>query len=86
MQLTLYGRAGCHLCHDMAQELAPIADAYRARIVEIDVDSDPELELRYGERVPVLLGPAGEEICHYFLDVAALRSALEKSAPPRGLG
>jgi hypothetical protein len=70
----------------MARGLAPIAAAYQAEIVEIDVDSDPMLEQRYGERVPVLLGPDGEEICHYFLDVAALRNALERPAAPRGLG
>jgi hypothetical protein len=86
LRLTLYGRAYCHLCGDMARALAPLAEAYRAEVVEIDVDSDPGLERRYGERVPVLLGPDGEEICHYFLDVSALRSALERSAAPRGLG
>jgi hypothetical protein len=33
----------------------------------VDVDSDPNLRLHYGERVPVLI--AGEkEICHYHLD------------------
>ncbi len=86
IRLTLYGRAYCHLCGDMARELAPLAAEYRAEVLEIDVDSDPALERRYGERVPVLLGPDGEEICHYFLDAAALRSALQKSAARRGLG
>jgi len=37
-----------------------------------DVDDDPELARRYGERVPVLV--AGDtELCCYFLDEARLR-------------
>lgn len=42
----------------------------------VDVDADPALEKRYGELVPVLARPDGTEICHYFLDDAALRDAL----------
>ena len=76
MRLTLYGRAYCHLCEDMATALAPLAARYGFSVIEVDVDSDPELERRYGELVPVLLGPDGREICHYHLDVAALRQRL----------
>lgn len=43
----------------------------------IDVDSDPTLESRYGERVPVLVGSAGE-ICHYHLDTAKVNDYLNK--------
>lgn len=44
----------------------------------VDVDSDPLLEDKYGERVPVLL--AGErEICHYHLDSTALNAYLRGS-------
>ena len=44
----------------------------------IDVDADPALVERFDELVPVLFGddPAGPEICHYFLDEAALRRHL----------
>jgi hypothetical protein len=43
----------------------------------IDVDSDPTLESRYGELVPVLVGSAGE-ICHYHLDTAKVNDYLNK--------
>lgn len=46
-------------------------------LVEFDVDSDPELLRRYGARVPVLTGPDGTEICHYFLDAGAVRRYLD---------
>ncbi len=41
----------------------------------VDVDADPELEAKYDELVPVLT--AGDrELCHYFLDTAAVREYL----------
>ncbi len=79
LRLTLLVRAYCHLCEDMRRALAPLALSRSAAIVEIDVDADPALEARYGERVPVLLlGPpdAGEELCHYHLDAARVEAAL----------
>jgi hypothetical protein len=33
----------------------------------VDIDGDPEMIRRYGERIPVLEGEEGE-ICHYFFD------------------
>ena len=80
--LTLLTRAWCHLCDEMRDALAPLAEAHGAAIVERDVDADPALERRYGELVPVLFdgdAEGGREICHYVLDrertLAALRGA-----------
>jgi glutaredoxin len=47
----LYGRSGCHLCEEMAQQLR----ALKIEFEEVDVDSDPHLRLRYGRDVPVLI-------------------------------
>ena len=47
----MYGRSGCHLCEEMAQQLR----ALKIDFEEIDVDSDPHLRLRYGRDVPVLV-------------------------------
>jgi len=52
--LVLYGRAWCHLCEEMRAALEPLAAAAGARLDVIDVDSDPELQARYDELVPVL--------------------------------
>ncbi|HMA31260.1 MAG TPA: glutaredoxin family protein [Casimicrobiaceae bacterium] len=82
-RLTLLVRAYCHLCDDMREALVPLARAHGAGITEIDVDTDPALESRYGDRVPVLLlgvPEGGEELCHYFLDALRVRAALERSA------
>ena len=49
-----------------------------ATIVELDVDADPKLEARFGDRVPVLLdgGADGPELCHFRLDHKRVRDAL----------
>ncbi len=75
MSLVLYGRGYCHLCDDMLARLESgrKAGLYDVRVV--DVDLDPLLEARFGERVPVLM--LGEtEICHYFLDQDRLDEVL----------
>ena len=38
----------------------------------IDILGRPELETRYGSRIPVLCTAGDEEICHYFLDETIL--------------
>ena len=76
MHLTLYGRAYCHLCEDMAQSLERLRGELGFRLVIRDVDADEALERLYGERVPVLVDAQGREICHYFLDEPALRRRL----------
>jgi thiol-disulfide isomerase/thioredoxin len=76
VRLTLYGRTYCHLCEDMLRALERLQDELDFSVETVDVDADPALELRYGELVPVLVGPDGREICHYFLDLTALKDRL----------
>lgn len=72
--LTLIGRAYCHLCHEMEVALQPLLMEYDLALEVLDADADSSLA-RYDEQVPVLL--LGEvELCHYFLDEAAVRTAL----------
>jgi glutaredoxin len=73
---TLYGRAWCHLCDDLRAGLEPIASEFGVGIEWIDIDTDPVLEARYDERVPVLVLD-GVELCHYHLDAPRVRAALE---------
>ena len=73
--LTLLTRTYCHLCHDMEEALRPLLAEFGVTLEVLDVDADPGLEARYGERVPVLLLD-GDELCHYFLDVDRVRRAL----------
>lgn len=54
-RLTLYTRAGCHLCEELLAELAPWAEAHATSVALVDVDDDPVTRRRYGHRIPVLL-------------------------------
>jgi len=66
--LVVLSREGCGLCEDMLQALAEFE---RTQVIPavtvVDVDSDPELERRFGLKVPVLLLD-GSAICHYTLN------------------
>jgi hypothetical protein len=78
IELIVYGREHCHLCENMIAALRNLQAKLRFRFDVTDVDSDDELRLRYGERVPVLVARRGEEICHYHLDLNALDAYLAK--------
>ena len=81
-RLTLLTRAYCHLCDTMRDALGPLALAHGATVVEIDVDAEPDLEVMYGELVPVLLHgdvDQGQVLCHYHLDRARVVQALASS-------
>jgi hypothetical protein len=78
--LTLLVRAYCHLCDEMREAVVPLVAKAGVSFREIDVDTDPALEARWGERVPVLL--AGErELCHYRFDPDAFAAYF--AGPPR---
>lgn len=75
--LTLYSRTWCHLCDDMLSGLRQLQSGRHFDLTVIDVDSDPALERRFGEWVPVLMH--GErELCHYHLDSAGITEYLRK--------
>lgn len=74
--LVLLTRPECGLCEAMLQEL----EGLRARValppIElVDVDSDPELQRRYGLKIPVLMLER-VPICSVRLDEQALLRAL----------
>ena len=74
--LTLLTRADCGLCEQMLQELA----ALRLRhvlppLTLLDVDSDQELQRRWGLKIPVLLLDE-IPVCNARLDAHTLLRAL----------
>jgi thiol-disulfide isomerase/thioredoxin len=77
-RLTLYSRSYCHLCEDMLAALDALqGNGPRFEVDVVDVDADPALVERFDELVPVLFGDLDQpELCHYFLDEAAVRRYL----------
>ena len=76
-KLTVLSRTYCHLCEELLTGLRQFQGRYDFDIEVIDVDRDPRLEERWGEKVPVLLD-GDREICHHFLDVEAVDARLAR--------
>ena len=77
-RLTVYVRSGCHLCDAMLEELDLRRQQGQFELEVVDILGRAELESRYGERIPVLCAAGDEEICHYFLDDAALAECFSR--------
>ncbi len=74
-RLQLLTRAGCHLCITAAETLHRVAAEAGVASREVDVDTDPELQAEYGDRVPVVLLD-GREHSYFTVDVPRLRRDL----------
>lgn len=55
----LYGRVDCELC---AEALALLQKAGVAPLREVDIDSDVELGIEFGLRIPVIQAPDGRQL------------------------
>ena len=79
MHFTLYSRSYCHLCQDMLDALQLLQTPERPfTVAVVDVDADAALVARFDELVPVLYAALEQpELCHYFLDAARVRLALD---------
>jgi glutaredoxin len=52
--VVVYSRKQCHLCDEVKDRLARLETHGGFRWREIDIDTDPELQRRYNEEVPVV--------------------------------
>lgn len=73
--VELMVREGCGSCVRVAAQIEPIVAAAGARLTLVDVDADPELELEFGDRVPVVLID-GDEFACWEVDNAELANTL----------
>jgi hypothetical protein len=76
-QWTVYSRPDCSLCEQLLHDLAELLPPEEAsRVTVVDIGQDPELERKYGMRIPVLAAD-GEFVCAYRLDGARVRQLLK---------
>ena len=75
--LTVLSREYCHLCEVLITALKQFQGRYDFAIEVVDVDRHPRLEEKWGDKVPVLLD-GDREICHYYLDIAAVDARLSR--------
>jgi glutaredoxin len=74
-RVQLLTRAGCHLCVTAAETATRVAAEAGLGVELVDVDTDVELRIEYGDRVPVVLLD-GREHSHFTVDVVRLRRDL----------
>jgi hypothetical protein len=81
IRLTLYGRADCHLCHEMRRVVDDVLQGRTdaVEVVEVDVDGDPALVRAYGDDVPVLCVNGVRAFAHR-VDRASLAARLAREA------
>jgi len=79
-RLTLYGKAGCHLCDEAREAIATVRSERDFELEEVDVSLDPVLHRRYGERIPVVAIDGNDEL-ELIVDAAAVRELLDRVTP-----
>ncbi|MGO9056181.1 MAG: glutaredoxin family protein [Candidatus Binataceae bacterium] len=84
IELVLYSRAGCELCHEMEIVVEQEMARYEARLEKIDIDRDPELKQRFDFEVPVLF-VNGRKAFKYRCTPRELRKRLSREVGRRWL-
>ena len=77
VSLTLYSRPGCCLCEDMRAVLAEVEPDLPFDLEEIDISTQPELEERFGQEIPVLF-VNGRKAFKYRVTSGELRRRLRR--------
>jgi glutaredoxin len=76
-RVTLYGRAGCHLCDEARAVVESVCGELGESYVEVDIDTDPALVERFGEEIPVTFVD-GRQHDFWRVDPSRLRIALQR--------
>ena len=74
-RVVVLTRQGCHLCDVAIAQVAAICDEIGEAYGVVDVDSDPELQRRYTDQVPVTFVD-GAQHDFWRVDPVRLKAAL----------
>ena len=74
-RVTLYSRPGCHLCDAARAVIERVCVDLGEAYDEVDIDTDPELQQRFTDEVPVTFVD-GRQHDFWRVDEERLRSAL----------
>jgi glutaredoxin len=80
-ELLLYTRKDCCLCEEMKSTLSRVAGRVPFVLEEIDVDTSPALQEKYGNEVPLLF-INGRKAFKYRLTAKELEQRLKREAVP----
>lgn len=77
-EILLYTRKGCCLCEEMKEVIRKVAGEISFEMKEIDVDTAPDLQEKYGSEVPVLF-INGRKAFKYRVTEGELKNKLKHS-------
>lgn len=60
--MIFYTRSSCHLCESALPHAQRAAKVFRRRLEVVDIDTDDDLVVEFGLRVPVLTTSGGRVI------------------------
>jgi len=84
IELILFSRASCELCHEMEILVEQEMARFEARLEKIDIDGNPELKQRFDVEVPVLF-VNGRRAFKYRCTPRELRKRLSREVGRRWL-
>lgn len=79
--ITLYSRPQCHLCDDARLMIERICSGKDLAWQEINIETDPQLQERYGEFIPVVM-VNDDQVGYWRIEAAALESAIDRAMAP----
>jgi glutaredoxin len=77
IQIDIYSRPACHLCDEAKHVIERVQRRFGFAIRVINIESDPELEKKYGEQIPVVF-INGNKAFKYHVDEAELESKVKR--------
>ena len=78
-EVVLYTRAGCHLCDEAKAQLQILMKTVAFELREIDIDTNPDLQRRYNDEVPVIF-IHGRKAFKYRIDPSQFLKRLRRTS------
>jgi hypothetical protein len=78
--IIVYSKPGCPLCDEGFEKVKAVAARFHLTVTKVDILSHPNLEVRHGERIPVV-ELNGDGICWGRISEQRLAREIEKRLP-----
>lgn len=83
IEITLYGKPDCCLCDEAKAVLRRVAAGFPAAVLEVNIATDPALQARFGEEIPVVFVD-GRKAFKFRVPERDLRRRLDRALAERG--
>ena len=86
LRVEFYTRVGCHLCELAEPVIQRTARRYGALVRKIDVDTRPELQARFGMKIPLVRINDGNQVALRITEarlVRAFERARQRASNPQ---